>query len=109
MHTLHEVNGVSLAAEHFGDSTAPLILCIGSPTMLSWPDALCESLAAAGRHVVRYDLRDAGESNTIDPENPAYTLRDLAADAAALAKDIDDRPSYLAGIGVSGMAAQSLR
>ena len=106
MHTLHEVNGVSLAAEHFGDSIAPLILCIGSPTMLSWPDALCESLAAAGRHVVRYDLRDAGESTTIDPENPAYTLRDLASDAAALAKDIDDRPSYLAGIGVSGMVAQ---
>lgn len=88
MHTLHKVNGVSLAAEHFGAPTAPLILCIGGPTMLSWPDALCESLAEAGRHVVRYDLRD------------------LAADAAALAKDIDDRPSYLAGIGVSGMVAQ---
>lgn len=106
MHTLHAVNGVSLAAEHFGDPTAPLILCIGSPTMLSWPDALCESLAEAGRYVVRYDLRDAGASTTIDPDNPAYNLRDLAADAAALAKDIDDRPSYLAGIDVSGMVAQ---
>lgn len=106
MHTLHKVIGVSLAAEHFGDSSAPLILCIGSPTMLSWPDALCEALADAGRHVVRYDLRDAGGSTTIDPENPAYNLRDLAADTAALAKDIEDRPSYLAGIGVGGMVAQ---
>jgi pimeloyl-ACP methyl ester carboxylesterase len=55
---------------------------------------------------VRYDLRDSGASTTIDPERPAYTLRDLAADAAALAGALDDRPAQLAGIGVSGMVAQ---
>src|SRR5215207_11157881 len=33
-------------------------------TMLSWPDGLCERLAAGGRRVVRYDLRDSGESTT---------------------------------------------
>lgn len=106
MHKLYDVHGATLAAEHFGDPSAPLLLCIGSPTMLSWPDALCESLAEAGRHVVRFDLRDAGASTTVDPDNPQYTLRDLAADAAALASAIDDRPAYLAGIGVSGMVAQ---
>ena len=74
--------------------------------MLSWPDALCEALARGGRHVVRYDLRDSGASTTVDPEAPAYTLRDLAADAAALALELDDRPAHLAGIGVSGMVAQ---
>src|SRR6266496_6528699 len=37
---------------------------------------------------------------------PAYTLRDLAADAAALARELDDRPAHLAGIGVGGMVAQ---
>jgi pimeloyl-ACP methyl ester carboxylesterase len=74
--------------------------------MLSWPDALCEALAGGGRHVVRYDLRDSGASTTVDPEAPAYTLRDLAADAAALASRLDDRPAHLAGIGVSGMVAQ---
>lgn len=74
--------------------------------MLSWPDALCESLARGGRHVVRYDLRDSGASTTVDPEAPAYTLRDLAADAAALARGLDDRPAHLAGIGVGGMVAQ---
>ncbi len=55
---------------------------------------------------MRYDLRDSGASTTIDPEAPAYTLRDLAADAAALAHEIDDRPAQLAGIGVGGMVAQ---
>jgi pimeloyl-ACP methyl ester carboxylesterase len=74
--------------------------------MLSWPDALCEALARGGRHVVRYDLRDAGVSTTVDPEAPAYTLRDLAADAAALARELDHRPAHVAGIGVGGMVAQ---
>src|SRR5690606_19532707 len=40
------------------------------------------------------------------PERPAYTLRDLAADAAALAAQLDQRPAHLAGIGVGGMVAQ---
>ena len=74
--------------------------------MLSWPDALCERLAAGGRRVVRYDLRDSGESTTADPEAPAYTLRDLAADAAALADALGGGPAHLAGIGVGGMVAQ---
>ena len=98
--------GVTLGVEHFGDAAAPLVLLAGGTTMLSWPDALCEALARGGRHVVRYDLRDCGASTTVDPEAPAYTLRDLAADAAALARGLDDRPAHLAGIGVGGMVAQ---
>ena len=104
--TTVEANGVTLGVAHFGDAAAPLVLCAGGTTMLSWPDALCESLARGGRHVVRYDLRDSGESITVDPEAPAYTLRDLAADAAALARELGDRPAHLAGIGVGGMVAQ---
>jgi pimeloyl-ACP methyl ester carboxylesterase len=82
--TCVEVNGVALGVEHVGEDTAPLVLLAGGTTMLSWPDALCEALARGGRHVVRYDLRDSGASTTADPGAPAYTLRDLAADAAAL-------------------------
>src|SRR5829696_8858612 len=104
--TTVEANGVTLGVEDFGDAAAPLVLCAGGTTMLSWPDTLCESLARGGRHVVRYDLRDSGASITVDPEAPAYTLRDFAADAAALARELDDRPAHLAGIGVGGMVAQ---
>jgi pimeloyl-ACP methyl ester carboxylesterase len=104
--TTIQANGVTLGAEHFGDAAAPLVLLAGGTTMLSWPDALCAALARGGRHVVRYDLRDSGASTTVDPNAPAYTLRDLAADAAALARELDDRPAHLAGIGVSGMVAQ---
>jgi pimeloyl-ACP methyl ester carboxylesterase len=98
--------GITLGLEHFGEASAPLVLLAGSPTMLTWPDAACEALARGGRHVVRYDLRDSGTSTTVDPDAPAYTLRDLAADAAALARGLDDRPAHLAGMGVSGMIAQ---
>lgn len=104
--TTVNVNGVALGIESFGDDGAPLVLLVGGTTMLSWPDALCECLADGGRRAVRYDLRDSGESTTADPEAPAYTLRDLAADAAALAETLGGGPAHLAGIGVGGMVAQ---
>ena len=104
--TTVNVNGVALGIESFGDDDAPLVLLVGGPTMLSWPDALCERLAAGGRRVVRSDLRDSGESTTTNPNAPAYTLRDLAADAAALTDPLGGGPAHLAGIGVGGMVAQ---
>lgn len=104
--TTVDANGVSLGIEAFGDDDAPLVLLAGGTTMLSWPDVLCERLAAAGRRVVRYDLRDSGSSTTSDPQAPAYSLRDLAGDAAALADTLGGGPAHLAGIGVGGMVAQ---
>lgn len=104
--TTVDVRGIVLGIESFGDEDAPLVLLAGGTTMLSWPDALCERLAVGGRRVVRYDLRDSGESTTTDPQAPAYTLRDLAADAAALADALGGGPAHLAGIGVGGMVAQ---
>ncbi|MFF2118712.1 alpha/beta fold hydrolase [Kitasatospora sp. NPDC058184] len=100
------VNGTALGVESFGDVDAPLVLLAGGPTMLSWPDALCERLAAGGRRAVRYDLRDSGESTMTDPRAPGYTLRDLAADAAALAHALGGAPAHLAATGVGGMVAQ---
>jgi pimeloyl-ACP methyl ester carboxylesterase len=104
--TTVNVNQVALGIESFGDDDAPLVLLAGGTTMLSWPDLLCERLAAGGRRVVRYDLRDSGESTMADPDVPAYTLRDLADDAAALADALSAGPAHLAGIGVGGMVAQ---
>ncbi|MGW2615727.1 alpha/beta fold hydrolase [Streptomyces sp. NPDC001500] len=104
--TAVDVDGIVLGVESFGDEGAPLVLLAGGTTMLSWPDALCERLVAGGRRAVRYDLRDSGESTTADPRAPAYTLRDLAADAAALAGVLGGGPAHLAGIGVGGMVAQ---
>jgi len=99
-------NGVELGVESFGRDADPLVLLVGGVTMLSWPDALCERLAAGGRRVIRYDLRDCGASTTVDPESPGYTLRDLAADAAALVDALGAATAHLGGIGVGGMVAQ---
>jgi pimeloyl-ACP methyl ester carboxylesterase len=99
-------NGVDLGIESFGREDDPLILLVGGTTMLSWPDALCERLASGRRHVVRYDLRDSGASTTLDPENPAYDLRDLVADAAALVGVLDAGTAHLGGVGVGGLVAQ---
>ena len=51
--TAIDVNGVTLGIESFGDIDAPLVLLAGGTTMLSWPDGLCERLAAGGCRVVR--------------------------------------------------------
>lgn len=99
-------NDVTLGIDSFGDDHAPLVVLVGSTTMLSWPDALCKRLAAGGRRVVRYDLRDIGRSTTADPGAPRYTLRDLAADTAALVGARSGRPAHLAEIGGGGMVAQ---
>jgi pimeloyl-ACP methyl ester carboxylesterase len=104
--TTANANDTTIGIESFGDDNAPLVLLAGGTTMLSWPDSLCERLAADRRRVVRYDLRDSGESTTADPNAPAYTLRDLAADAAALVDALGGGPAHLAGIGVGGMVAQ---
>ena len=104
--TTAKVNGTPDWRRDLWCEDAPLFLLAGGTTTLSWPASLCERLAAGGRRVVRYGLRDSGESTTVDPEKPAFTLRDLAADAAALIGVLGGGRVHLAGIGVGGMVAQ---
>jgi pimeloyl-ACP methyl ester carboxylesterase len=99
------VNGVELCVETFGDPADPPVLLVGL-TMLSWPDELCAALAR--RYVVRYDLRDAGQSTFVDPDAPAYDLRDLVTDASELLVALDLRRTHVAGVGVGGFIAQLL-
>ncbi len=99
-------NGIDLGIESFGREGDSLVLLVGGTTMLSWPDAPCERLASGGRRVVRYDLRDSGASTTLDPEAPAYDLRDLAAAAVALVEVLGAGTAHLGGVGVGGMVAQ---
>ena len=47
--TTVNANEIALGIESFGDDDAPLVLLAGGTTMLSWPDAFCERLAAGGR------------------------------------------------------------
>ena len=116
-----KVNGVELAYETFGDPTAPAILLVmGLGTqMIAWPDELCEALADAGHHVIRFDNRDAGLSTFVDAPAPsipdlllkrhvAYTLEDLAADALALLDHLGIERAHVAGTSMGGMIAQTM-
>jgi len=100
-----KVNGVELCVETFGDPADPPVLLVGV-TMLSWPDELCAALA--GRYVVRYDVRDAGQSTFIDPDAPGYDLRDLVTDASELLVALDLGRAHVVGMGVGGFIAQLL-
>ncbi|MCP2336271.1 alpha/beta fold hydrolase [Actinomadura rupiterrae] len=102
---LVKANGVELCAETSGDPADPPVLLIGV-TMQAWPDELCEALA--GRYVIRYDLRDAGESTYVDPDAPAYDLRDLVTDAAELLSALGLDRAHVVGLGVGGFIAQLL-
>ncbi|ADD40145.1 alpha/beta fold hydrolase [Stackebrandtia nassauensis] len=100
-----KANGVELCVETFGAPEDPPVLLIGV-TMLSWPDELCQALA--GRYVVRYDLRDTGQSTFADPDAPGYDLRDLVSDASELLRALDLGPAHVVGMGVGGFIAQLL-
>lgn len=65
MEKLITANGVELCTETFGSADDAPVLLIGN-TMLTWPDAFCQRLAALRRFVVRYDLRDTGRSTAAD-------------------------------------------
>lgn len=102
-----EVNGVELCTQAFGDTSDPTVLLVGN-SMLAWDAEMCRRLAEGGRYVVRYDQRDTGRSTTVDPDDPAYTLRDLVADAVGLLDALGVERAHVMGVGPGGWIAQLL-
>jgi pimeloyl-ACP methyl ester carboxylesterase len=102
-----QANGVDLCVDSFGDPADPPILLImgSSASMDWWEPEFCERLAAGGRFVVRYDLRDTGKSVTYEPGSPAYTLADLTDDAIGLLDALGISRTHLVGMSMgSGIA-----
>lgn len=100
---------VSLCTEAFGDPGSPAIILIMGATasMMWWPDQLCQSLAAAGRFVVRFDHRDTGASTTLPPGPAAYDIADLSDDAIAILDAYGVRRGHLVGMSLGAMVAQA--
>ena len=112
---------VELAYETFGDPDRPtvlLVMGIGAQ-MIGWPDDFCRALAI-GRHVVRFDNRDAGESQWLegqvdleacaagDTSSAVYTLEDMADDTIGLLDALGIRAAHVVGASMGGMIAQTL-
>jgi pimeloyl-ACP methyl ester carboxylesterase len=117
-------NGVEIEYQTVGDPHGrPLLLVQGlGARLISIEDGFCEELAARGFLVIRYDNRDAGRSTWFDDAPPvnlaavwagdhsslAYTLEDMADDAAGVLDDAGVRRAHVAGISLGGMIAQLL-
>jgi pimeloyl-ACP methyl ester carboxylesterase len=116
-----KVGEVELAYETFGEPGRPavlLVMGIGAQ-MIGWPDDFCRALSI-GRHVVRFDNRDAGESQwlegTVDLEACAagdtssaiYTLEDMADDAIGLLDALGIPAAHVVGASMGGMIAQTI-
>jgi pimeloyl-ACP methyl ester carboxylesterase len=105
METLLPVGDVELCVDTAGSPADIPLLLIGTTTA-TWDDAFIERLT--GRYVIRYDLRDAGRSATVDPDAPGYTLRDLVSDAVGVLDGLGIARAHVAGIATGGFIAQLL-
>jgi pimeloyl-ACP methyl ester carboxylesterase len=123
-----QANGVSLEVEDHGRTdAAPLLMIMGlGMQLLAWPLGLVQALVDSGFRVIRYDNRDIGLSQHMaelgEPNlmlqglrygfglglKPAYTLADLADDAAALVDALGLGSVHVCGASMGGMVAQHL-
>jgi pimeloyl-ACP methyl ester carboxylesterase len=71
-----------------------------------WDEELCGRIADGGRHVIRYDHRDTGQSTTGIPGEPAYGGWQLGRDCAGLIEALDVGPVHLVGISMGGGIGQ---
>lgn len=107
---LVRANGVDLCVETFGDAGDPALLLIaGSESSMDWwEDEFCELLASGRRFVIRYDLRDTGQSVSYEPGAPEYDGSDLVADAVGLLGVLGIARAHAVGISMGGGIAQHL-
>jgi pimeloyl-ACP methyl ester carboxylesterase len=119
-----QVGDVTLCYETFGAPDAPpmlLVMGLGAQ-MLLWDEAFCEQLAGHGFFVIRFDNRDIGRSTILrdapvptvaqllrrDPRGAAYSLDEMAADAAGLLDHLGIAEAHVVGVSMGGMIAQLL-
>jgi pimeloyl-ACP methyl ester carboxylesterase len=102
-----KANGIELEYDTFGDpEQAPLLLISGLGTqMIGWDEEFCDLLASRGFHVIRFDNRDVGLSTWMGG-GAAYTLDDMAADAAGLLDALGIPAAHIVGASMGGFIAQ---
>jgi len=105
-----EINGAELCIDTFGDRADPAVLLImgAAGSMDRWEEPFCARLAAAGRHVIRYDHRDTGASTTYPPGAPGYTGDDLVADAVGVLDHLGVASAHVVGLSMGGAMAQRI-
>ncbi|GII90138.1 alpha/beta fold hydrolase [Sinosporangium siamense] len=102
------VNGVTLGVRTAGRVEDPAILLMhgAGQSLLAWEDEFVDRLVAGGRHVVRFDARDAGRSTNYPVGAPPYSLSDMAADTAALIEALGLGRAHLVAMSQGSAIAQ---
>jgi pimeloyl-ACP methyl ester carboxylesterase len=105
-----QANGLEIWTEDFGSRGDPTILLImgAAAQGIVWPDELCEVLVEGGRHVIRYDNRDTGQSTSVDFTAQPYTVSDMAADAIGVLDAYSLPAAHVVGASMGGMIAQTI-
>lgn len=101
---------VDIATRACGDPAGPPVLLVNGAgdTMDWWHGDLVDALAAAGRHVIRYDTRDTGGSTTFPVGPPPYDGDDLLADALGVLDAYGVRAAHVVGVSMGGGLAQRM-
>jgi pimeloyl-ACP methyl ester carboxylesterase len=119
-------NGIDIEYEEFGPKTGtPILLIMGLGAQLTrWPVEFIEILTSRGYRVIRYDNRDVGLSQKFASAGPAdlaklltemaqgkkvstaYSLEDMANDAAGLLDALQISRAHIVGASLGGMIGQ---
>lgn len=118
---------IDIHYEDMGDPNHPAVLLIMGlgAQLLLWRKGFCEKLIDQGLRVIRFDNRDVGLSSKLPghhsgepllprmarsflgrPSSAAYTLEDMADDAAALLDHLAIDNAHVVGGSMGGMIAQ---
>jgi len=115
-------NGIDIEYDEVGPGDGePLLLVHGlGQQLVSWDDDFCRLLASHGFRVIVFDNRDAGLSTHFDDapvpnvfaamggdhSSAAYSLDDMADDAAGLLDALGIAAAHVVGVSMGGMIAQ---
>ena len=115
-----KANGIEIEYDEQGrPDDPPVLLIMGlSAQMVAWDEDFVALLAGHGLRVVRFDNRDIGLSTWFDDAGvpdpaagglpaPAYSLADMAADAAGLLDALGIDRAHIVGASMGGMIAQT--
>src|SRR3954464_3579909 len=99
---------VEIYYESFGDPVDPTLVLVNGlgSQCINYAVEWCESFAAEGYRVIRFDNRDTGLSSKLDGRD--YGLADMAADVLAVldAEGVDR--AHVMGVSLGGMVVQRL-
>jgi proline iminopeptidase len=123
-----QANGVSIYYETHGNPDDPALLLIQGLSMSSaaWPPEMIAQWVAKGLYVICFDNRDIGKSQLMEQfgkpniawqiiklklglrPKSAYSLLDMASDAAGLLEALEVNQAHVVGVSMGGMIGQLL-